>query len=77
MIIFQVFLIQYLVYSYGFDDRITRMLEEIDIYIVPTMNPDGFRNSEEGHCESQNGGFNAKGVDLDHDFNEKFLYIFW
>lgn len=36
---------QYLLDQYGKNDRITRLVNETDIYLMPSMNPDGFENS--------------------------------
>lgn len=36
---------QYLLDRYGKDDRITRLVNQTDIYLMPSMNPDGFENS--------------------------------
>lgn len=36
---------QYLLDRYGKDDRITRLINQTDIYLMPSMNPDGFEKS--------------------------------
>lgn len=36
---------QYLLDRYGKDDRISRLVNQTDIYLMPSMNPDGFENS--------------------------------
>lgn len=36
---------QYLLNQYGRDDRITRLVNQTDIYLMPSMNPDGFEKS--------------------------------
>lgn len=36
---------QYLLDQYGKDDRISRLVNETDIYLMPSMNPDGFEKS--------------------------------
>lgn len=36
---------QYLLNEYGKDERITRLVNQTDIYLMPSMNPDGFENS--------------------------------
>ncbi|XP_012529985.1 carboxypeptidase D [Monomorium pharaonis] len=66
---------QYLLDRYGKDDRITRLVNETDIYLMPSMNPDGFENSVEGKCESKDdfsGRENANHVDLNRDFPDQF-----
>lgn len=66
---------QYLLDRYGKDDRITRLVNRTDIYLMPSMNPDGFENSVEGKCESKgdfSGRENANRVDLNRDFPDQF-----
>lgn len=36
---------QYLLDRYGKDDRISRLVNQTDIYLMPSMNPDGFEKS--------------------------------
>lgn len=40
-----VFLSQYLVYNYNKDPRVTKMVNSTDIFIVPSINPDGYSSS--------------------------------
>jgi ankyrin repeat protein len=55
------FFIDLLLTNYGSDPRITNLINEIDIWIVPVMNPDGYvLNRRE----------NYNGVDLNRDFPE-------
>ncbi|XP_011871567.1 PREDICTED: carboxypeptidase D-like [Vollenhovia emeryi] len=66
---------QYLLDRYGKDDRVTRLVNQTDIYLMPSMNPDGFENSVEGKCESKDdfsGRENANHVDLNRDFPDQF-----
>lgn len=66
---------QYLLDRYGKDDRISRLVNQTDIYLMPSMNPDGFENSVEGKCESKedfSGRENANRVDLNRDFPDQF-----
>ncbi|XP_011647483.1 carboxypeptidase D-like [Pogonomyrmex barbatus] len=66
---------QYLLDRYGKDDRITQLVNQTDIYLMPSMNPDGFENSVEGKCESKedySGRENANHVDLNRDFPDQF-----
>lgn len=44
---------QYLLDRYGKDDRITRLVNRTDIYLMPSMNPDGFENSVVGSSISR------------------------
>lgn len=36
---------QYLLDRYGKDDRVSRLVNQTDIYLMPSMNPDGFETS--------------------------------
>lgn len=54
-----IYLIRQLVTEYGRTPRITRLVDNAEIYIMPTMNPDGFELSRRG---------NSRGVDLNRDF---------
>lgn len=36
-----IYLIELLCSQYGIDDRISRLVNETNIFIIPTMNPDG------------------------------------
>lgn len=40
-----VFLAKYLLYNYGKDQRVTRLVNNTDIFIMPSLNPDGFEKS--------------------------------
>lgn len=39
------YLAQYLTLFYGVDDRVTRIVDSIDIFLMPTLNPDGYSAS--------------------------------
>ena len=67
-------LIRYLCEQYGRNDTVTKLIDSTDIYIVPTMNPDGFEVAEEGACDSErgHGRENANLVDLNRDFPDQF-----
>lgn len=41
-----IFLSKYLLIKYGVDDRITRLVDNTDIFLMPSMNPDGFAASK-------------------------------
>lgn len=40
-----IFLAKYLLYNYGKDPRVTRLVNNTDIFIMPSLNPDGFEKS--------------------------------
>ena len=54
--------------QYGIDARITRLIDTTDIYIIPSMNPDGF---EAGSRYNQPAA-PAQGVDLNRNFPDQF-----
>lgn len=58
----------HLLKSYGKDEAITRLINSTDIYIMPSMNPDGFEVAVEGSCTGVRGRANENGVDLFADF---------
>ncbi|CAJ1065576.1 carboxypeptidase D isoform X3 [Xyrichtys novacula] len=67
------YLVEYLLTKYGEDPRITELVNTTDIYIMPSMNPDGFEKSKEGDCLGQNGGRNnAQDVDLNRSFPDQY-----
>ena len=53
------YLIELLLTSYGADARLTALVEETEIWILPLMNPDGFENARR---------YNANGYDLNRSF---------
>ncbi len=68
-----VYLVEYLLAKYGEEERITELVNTTDIYIMPSMNPDGFEQSKEGDCSGDNGGRNnAKNVDLNRSFPDQY-----
>lgn len=82
-----IILTQYLLEEYkNGNKRIIKLLNETDLHIMPTMNPDGFERSTKGVCRgySHNSGrTNHHGVDLNRDFpdwdfqnEERYVKIF-
>lgn len=68
-----VYLADYLLTNYGVEARISELVNNTDIYIMPSMNPDGFERSVEGDCPGNNGGRgNGKQVDLNRSFPDQF-----
>ncbi|CAF0984664.1 unnamed protein product [Adineta steineri] len=63
-------LIYYLLLNSKSDTRINRLLTTTDIYIMPSMNPDGFEKAVEGSCDKvgESGRENSHRVDLNRDF---------
>ncbi|XP_041656368.1 carboxypeptidase D isoform X2 [Cheilinus undulatus] len=68
-----VYLVEYLLAKYGEEPRITELVNTTDIYIMPSMNPDGFERSKEGDCNGDSGGRNnAKDMDLNRSFPDQY-----
>lgn len=68
-----VYLIEYLLTNYGEEPRVTQLVNTTDIYILPSMNPDGFEKSTEGDCNGDSGGrSNAKNMDLNRSFPDQY-----
>ncbi|XP_067684519.1 carboxypeptidase D-like [Haliotis asinina] len=67
-----IYLIQYLLEQYGQDSRVTHIVDSTNIFIMPTMNPDGFENSVVGQCTGVVGRPNANSVDLNRNFPDQF-----
>jgi len=57
------YLIEWLVEGYGNDPRATDIINNTDVFIMPTMNPDGFESGSR---------YNANGTDLNRDFPDQF-----
>ena len=60
---FSLFLIEWLCENYNTNDRATYLVNNTDIYIMPSMNPDGFELGTR---------HNANGIDLNRDFPDQF-----
>ncbi|TWW64908.1 carboxypeptidase M [Takifugu flavidus] len=50
------------------------LLNSTRIHILPTMNPDGFDNSDTD-CQYSQGRFNQNGVDLNRNFPDAFTHL--
>ena len=57
------YLIEWLVTTYENDIRSTNLINNTDIFIMPSMNPDGFELGQRN---------NANDVDLNRDFPDQF-----
>lgn len=69
-----VYLVDYLLTRYEEDPRVAQLVNSTDIYIMPSMNPDGFEKSHEGDCEGvYSGRKNAKNKDLNRSFPDQFV----
>ena len=56
-------IIEWLCTQYGVEDRATHIVNNVDVFIMPTMNPDGFELGQR---------YNANDVDLNRDFPDQF-----
>lgn len=65
-------LIYHLLSNYGKDDRITKLVNSTNIFIMPSANPDGFEKVKEGSCDFSNGRHNAHNIDLNRNFPDQF-----
>uniref|UniRef100_A0A672STH2 Carboxypeptidase D n=1 Tax=Sinocyclocheilus grahami TaxID=75366 RepID=A0A672STH2_SINGR len=71
-----IYLLEYLLEKYGEEPRVTELVDSTDIYIMPSMNPDGFEKSKEGDCTGKDEGRNnAKNLDLNRSFPDQFEEI--
>ncbi|BFZ18245.1 hypothetical protein BsWGS_21284 [Bradybaena similaris] len=66
-------LVQYLLFRYEEGDaRIKNIVDSTNIFIMPTMNPDGFEHAMIGDCLGVKGRPNANKVDLNRNFPDQF-----
>lgn len=63
-------LIAHLLNGYDSDPRIRWLLDNTNVHIMPSMNPDGMSISTEGQCFGVRGRYNSAGVDLNRNFPE-------
>lgn len=68
-----IYLTDYLLSQYGTDPRVTKLIDSTDIYIFPSVNPDGFEKAGEGDCiGSQEGREKHQHFDLNSPIPEQF-----
>ena len=67
---------QYLTQSYLTNSTISTFLQEIDLHLMPSLNPDGFEKSTEGKCETSWRN-NANRVDLNRNFPDQYRDKKW
>ncbi|EDO41344.1 predicted protein, partial [Nematostella vectensis] len=69
-----IYLVQYLLENYGKTghERITKLVNSTNIYIMPSMNPDGFERSKELDCDGLVGRRNENNVNLNRNFPDQF-----
>lgn len=69
-----IYLAEYLLYNYNNSAEVTSLVDNTDIFLLPSMNPDGYERSYEGNCDSLPnylGRINAAGIDLNRDFPDR------
>lgn len=61
------------------DPRLVRLLNTTDVYVLPSLNPDGFERAREGDCgfgdgrpPGSGGRENSRGRDLNRSFPDQF-----
>lgn len=54
------------------DPRARRLLNATDLFLLPSLNPDGFARSREGDCQGAGGRENGRGHDLNRSFPDQF-----
>ncbi|XP_007935752.1 carboxypeptidase D [Orycteropus afer afer] len=61
------------------DPRLVRLLNTTDVYVMPSLNPDGFERAREGDCglsdgdpPGPSGRDNSRGRDLNRSFPDQF-----
>lgn len=71
-------LVEHLLDQFGKDSRVTRLLNQTELHILPIANPDGRELAREGDCDGAGGDArstgreNANGIDLNQDFPGPF-----
>lgn len=66
------YLIQYLLENYGYDNEITQLIDNTRIHILPSLNPDGYTRAHVGDYSGVTGRYNAENVDLNRNFPDRF-----
>ncbi|XP_014255369.1 carboxypeptidase D-like [Cimex lectularius] len=59
---------EHLLENYGINEEITKIVDSVNIHILPSLNPDGFELAKEGLCQEGPGRGNANGADLNRNF---------
>ncbi|XP_014246155.1 carboxypeptidase D-like [Cimex lectularius] len=70
-----VLLAQYLCQNYDTDSRVTNLVNEMRIHLLPSLNPDGFEIAKEGDFSGIVGRNNANNVDLNRNFPDQYLAL--
>lgn len=65
-------LLNYLCENFGTNERVTKILKNVRLHVMPSMNPDGYEIFKEGTIYGVGGRTNAKGVDLNRNFPDQY-----
>ncbi|KAK6642191.1 hypothetical protein RUM44_013914 [Polyplax serrata] len=65
-------LAKFLCENYLLDERVTRIVNNIRIHLMPSMNPDGFEKASEGEEDGFVGRKNANNYDLNRNFPDQY-----
>lgn len=72
-----IYLIQYLCDNYNKNSTVKQLVDTTNIFILPSLNPDGFEAATEGSCSPEDiknsGRYNGNGKDLNRDFPDQYL----
>lgn len=63
-------LLKFLCENFGNDKRVTKILKNVRLHVMPSMNPDGYEISREENIYE--GRTNAKNVDLNRNFPDQY-----
>ena len=66
-----IYLCQYILHNHEKDERSHNILTSMRLFLMPTLNPDGFEKSTEGHCRGGHRA-NANHKDLNRNFPDQF-----
>ncbi|KAK6192240.1 hypothetical protein SNE40_003744 [Patella caerulea] len=67
-----IYLAEYLLEEYVNNNRVKKIVDTTNIFIMPTMNPDGFEKATINDCTGLDGRPNANNVDLNRNFPDQF-----
>jgi carboxypeptidase D len=65
---------KYLCENYGTDPRVTRILNGVQLHVLPSLNPDGYELAHEDDYNGSKGRANAHGVTIDENFSQYEKY---